>query len=77
MVPLYKARVQDLGPGDHVKFACYACHQETLIPPSALLEWPQVSPDTRVLDLERRVRCRECGAIGEALVSVGWGTEKT
>jgi hypothetical protein len=73
IVPLYKARVRDLGPDDFVKVTCYGCGHETLIPPETFLVRPGVSSHTRVVDLERRVRCRECSAIGEALVSVRWG----
>ena len=72
-VPLYKARVADLGPRDAVKVTCFACGHEDLIPPSTLQSRPDLSPNTRVLELDRRVRCRECSAIGEALVSVAWG----
>ena len=31
MVPLYAARIEDLGPGDFVRVECIACHNE-LIP---------------------------------------------
>ena len=72
IVPLCKARVSDLGPDDFVKVTCYGCGHETLIPPDTFLVRPDVSPGTRVVDLERRVRCRACNAIGEALVSVRW-----
>lgn len=73
IVPLYKARVSDLGPGDFVMITCFACGHESLIPPSTFLVRPGVSPDTPIVDLERRVRCRECNARGESLVSVKWG----
>jgi ribosomal protein S27E len=73
IVPLCKARVSDLRPGDFVKVTCYGCGHETLIPPETFLVRPDVSPDMRVVDLEKRVRCRECNAIGETLVSVRWG----
>ena len=72
MVPLYKARVSDLGPDDHVEIKCFACGHEMLVPTSALLRWPHVSAETWVLEIERRVRCRECNARGEALVSIKW-----
>lgn len=75
IIPLYKARVSDLGPGDFVQITCFACGHETLIPPDTFLVRPDVSPDTRVVDLERRVRCRECNARGESVVSVRWGLE--
>lgn len=73
IVPLYKTRLSDLGPNDFVKIACYACGHEALIPPDTFLVRPNVSPDTLVVELERRARCRECNAIGETLVSVSWG----
>ena len=73
IIPLYKARVSDLGPDDFVKITCFACGHEALIPPDTFLARPDVSPDTRVVDLERRVRCRECNARGESVISVSWG----
>jgi ribosomal protein S27E len=73
IVPLHKACVGDLGDDDFVRITCFACGHETLIPPSTFLVRPGVSPDTPVLELEKRVRCRECNARGEALVSVKWG----
>jgi hypothetical protein len=72
MVPLQRARVYDLGPNDRVKIKCDGCGYEMLLRPSTLLVWPHVSPETRVLDVERRARCRECNAWGKALVSISW-----
>jgi len=37
MVPLYAARIEDLGPGDFVRVECIACGHDALIPPSSLL----------------------------------------
>src|SRR3954449_8187252 len=37
MVPLYAARVQDLGTGDFVVIKCGACGHTTEIPPSGLI----------------------------------------
>ena len=37
MLPLYAARIEDLGPGDFVKIDCAACHRVALLPPEALL----------------------------------------
>jgi hypothetical protein len=34
MVPLYAARIEDLGPSDFVKVECIACSYGKLIPPS-------------------------------------------
>jgi hypothetical protein len=37
MVPLYAARIEDLGPGDFVKIDCAACSHTALL---AQLSWP-------------------------------------
>jgi hypothetical protein len=73
IVPLHKARISNLGPRDFVRITCFGCRHETLIPPSIFLLKPDLSPDTRIVDLDRRTRCRECNAVGESLVSVRWG----
>jgi hypothetical protein len=73
MVPLYAARIEDLGPGDFVKMECAACGHDALIPPSALLQGLRLSPATLALDLEPRLRGRECDAKGKAVVSIRWG----
>src|SRR5262249_38667444 len=75
MVPLYAARIADLGPGDYVRVKCTACGHDMLIPPSSLLHGLRFPPTTLVLDLEPRLRCRECDARGKAVVSIRW-TEK-
>jgi hypothetical protein len=72
MKMLYEARVSDLGPGDFVKVECIACGHGELIPPSSLLQGLQLPPYTPVLDLEPRLRCRECDARGKAVVSIKW-----
>jgi|GraSoiStandDraft_42_1057292.scaffolds.fasta_scaffold54525_4 hypothetical protein len=72
MVPLYAARIEDLGPGDFGKFESAACSHDALIPPSSLLNGLRLPPTTRVVDLEPRLRCRECDARGKAVVSVRW-----
>ena len=73
MVPLYAARIEDLGPGDFVRTECAGCGHETLIPASALLQGLRLALTYRVLDLEPRLRCRECDARGKAVVSIRWG----
>src|SRR5207247_1502752 len=72
MVPLYAARIEDLGPGDLVKIECIACGHTELIPPSSLLQGLRLTPYTPVLDLEPRLRCRECHVRGKALVTIKW-----
>ena len=37
MLPLYAARIEDLGPGDFVKADCTACHHVALLTPEELL----------------------------------------
>jgi hypothetical protein len=69
--PLYAARIEDLGPGDFVKVDCAACHHVALLAPEFLLRLG-LSPQTKVLDLKERVRCRRCGKKGRAVVSIKW-----
>jgi hypothetical protein len=70
---LYATRIEDLGPRDFVRAECIACGHDELIPASALLQGLRLPPHTPVLDLEPRLRCRECDARGKAVVSVQWG----
>jgi len=72
VVPLYAARIEDLGPGDFVKVECIACGHDELISPSSLVHGLRLPPYTPVLDLEPRLRCRECDARGKAVVSIRW-----
>jgi len=58
MVPLYTARVQDLGPEDVAVFKCGACGHTAELPPSALIRGLGLQPTDKVLDLERRLACR-------------------
>lgn len=71
MVPLYAARLEDLGPGDLVKVECVCGHSELLT--AAMLATAGMKPHERITELERRLRCRECDARGQAMVSVRWG----
>jgi len=75
MVPLYAACIHDLDPGDFVRVECVACGHAELIPPSGLLVRLRLAPTTRIMDLERRFRCRKCNAKGKAVVTVTWGKE--
>ena len=56
MLPLYAARIEDLGRGDFVKVDC-ACHHVALLSPEFLLRLG-LSPAAKVLDLKEQVRCR-------------------
>jgi hypothetical protein len=71
MRPFYDARVRDLDPGDLVQVECNACcHGELLT--SAMLGTAGLSPHPIIIDLERRMRCRECDARGHVDISVRW-----
>jgi hypothetical protein len=73
MKALYAARIQDLGPSDFVKVECIACgHVELLASDQLRIKGQTPPPYTPVLDLERKLRCRECDAKGKAVVSVKW-----
>jgi hypothetical protein len=72
MVPLYSCRIDDLGPGDLVKVECIACGHHEFVPKIGLLSGLRLPPSTLILDLEPRLRCRECDAKGKAVVSVRW-----
>lgn len=74
LVPLYTARVSDLKAGDSVLVECGACGHDGLIHPAALPSLG-LGRDERVVDLASRLRCREYGAKGEAVVSIRWGDD--
>jgi hypothetical protein len=71
MLPLYLARIEDLGRGDLLRVDCAACDHVALLTPEFLLRLG-LSPRTKVLDLKWRVRCRGRGARGRAMVSIKW-----
>jgi hypothetical protein len=71
MVPLYPARIEDLGPGDFVKLDCGACSHMALLAP-AFLDRLGLGPRDKVLDLQGRVRCRGYGVKGRAVLSIKW-----
>jgi hypothetical protein len=74
MLPLYLARIEDLRQGEFVKVDCAACHHVALLTPEFLFRFG-LSPHAKVLDLKWRVRCRGCGARGQAVVSIKWGRQ--
>lgn len=71
MMPLYAARIEDLGPGDRVEIECRCGH--ALLVTSEMLMRAGAKPIDRVLDLPHRLRCRECDEKGKAVVLVRWG----
>ena len=68
MAPLYLARIEDLGPGDLFELEC-ACGHATVLTPMMLVT-AGVRPAEKIVDLESRLRCRECDARGRAVVSI-------
>src|SRR5262245_50738401 len=53
MVPLYLARIEDLGPGDFLKVDCAACLHTALLS-AAFLSQLGLSPREKVIDLNER-----------------------
>jgi hypothetical protein len=71
MLPLYLAKIEDLGRGDLLKVDCAVCQHVALLTPEPLLR-AGLPPSVKVLDLKGRMRCRGCGRKGRAVVSVKW-----
>jgi ribosomal protein S27E len=71
VVPLYAARIEDLGRSDFVKVDCASCSHTALLAPDFLSRLG-LEPRDKVLDLKARVRCRGCGARGRAVISIKW-----
>jgi hypothetical protein len=71
MVPLYSARIGDLGPNDLVRVQCISCGHCETIPPGGLIGL-RLPLETLILDLEPRFRCRECDERGKAVATVAW-----
>ena len=59
-LPLYAARIEDLGPGDFGKVDCAACRHVALLRQKILLK-AGLSRSAKVLDLKGSLRCRGCG----------------
>ena len=72
MVSLSAARVQDLGPDDFLLVECIACGHDEMIPKVGLTQGLRLPQQMLIVDLEPRLRCRECDAKGKALVTVRW-----
>jgi hypothetical protein len=72
MRPLHDARLQDLGPNDFVKVECVCGHTALLTP--AMLRTAGLPEYEIIVQLKRRMRCRECDERGKVVVSVRWAT---
>ena len=68
MPPRYAFRLEDLRVFHFVRASCQACGHKAIIPNAALL---QRRPGyTRLMSLERQLRCQRCGARGKATLDV-------
>jgi hypothetical protein len=66
--PRYAFRLEDLRAFHLVRVSCHACAHKAVIAPATLL---QRRPGyTRLMSLERQLRCRKCGARGNASLEV-------
>jgi hypothetical protein len=66
---LYAARLGDLGPGDLVEVECVCGHSQALTA-SMLATAGMGKPYETIMELQRRLRCRECDERGKVVVSV-------
>jgi hypothetical protein len=66
--PRYDFRLEDLRSFHLVRASCHACAHKAVIPNATLVEG---RPNyTRLVSLERLLRCRKCGARGKASLDV-------
>jgi len=70
--PLYDC-AEDIGPGDRVIVECACGHTEELT--AAMLTTAGLPPCTKIIDLKRRLKCRECRWKGRADVSIKWANQ--
>ena len=54
MLPLYLARIEDLGRGDLLRVDCAACHHVALLTRESLLRLG-LSPQAKMLDLNHHL----------------------
>ena len=67
MVPLYAARIADLGPGDLLVVEGVCGHIERLT--ARMLATAGAGTEDKIADLAPRLRCRECDDRGK-MVSI-------
>jgi hypothetical protein len=70
-VPLYRASLSHLAPEDRVTVACIGRRHFARLTPEYLRE-RGVSPQTLILDLTPRLRCKLCNELGRGMVGVEW-----
>lgn len=68
MPPRYDFRLEDLRSFHLVRANCHVCAHHAMVPNATLLQgWPGY---TRLMALERQLRCRKCGVRGKASLDV-------
>jgi DNA-directed RNA polymerase subunit RPC12/RpoP len=66
--PRYAFCLEDLRVFHLVRANCHACGHKAIVPNAALL---QGRPNhTRLMDIERHLRCQRCGVRGKASLDV-------
>ena len=63
--------LEDPRPGDLVNVECVCGHSELLT--ASMLASAGVKPYQHILDLQLKLRCRECDVRGKAVVTIRWG----
>jgi hypothetical protein len=66
--PRYAIRLEDLRAWHRIEAACFRCNRKrTLKLPAIMRGRP---PRTRLVDLERKLRCTRCGRRGDHVLTV-------
>lgn len=74
MVPLYAARIEDLGSVDFMVVEWHSCNNVGLLSGRFLLSLG-FPPYTSIRGLQRYACCRGCGVRGRGDISIRWGKE--
>ena len=74
VVPLYAARIEDLGLVDLVVVECHSCNNVGLLSARFLLS-VGFPPYQKIHELQRHTRCRGGGVRGRGDISIKWGKE--
>ena len=64
----YAFRLEDLRVFHQVRASCHACGHKAIIPNAELQQGR--ARYSRLIDLERQLRCQKCGARGKASLEV-------
>ena len=67
---LWECRLEDIGQYDRVKVECACGHLQLL--GADYFKAGKLPGYQRIVELERRMRCRECDERGKVMVSIKW-----